>query len=283
LPRKYPLIKTCKWCGQRFETKELKQETCSRSCGISLLRDREIKKEEVKIGWACGGGVQSTAIAVLIYQEKLPKPDYAWFVDCGWEKQSTLDYVNNILKPKLTEVSIELKTIKTSDYFDSNLFDEAGRVVIPLYVLRDGGVAKCSTHCSGKWKIRVANKYLREQGVKRCVTWIGISFDERRRVKESNTKWNQIEYPLVGLGIRREDCLDLVAREGWPKPEHTACLMCPNQHDYQWHILKTKYPQDWERAVEAERQIQEINPNMFLHKSCKPLESIDFVGGRINF
>jgi hypothetical protein len=207
---------------------------------------------------------------------KLSKPDYAWIVDVGWEKTATFKQVDNITA-KLAEVGVTLNVIKTVDYFDNALFDDSGFMKLPLY-LKDGGIVKkLSTHCSGKWKQQVANKWLRSKGVDRCDTWVGISMDEKRRMKPSRLQWNQTRYPLIEMGIRREDCIDLIARMGWPKPEHTSCFICPNQNDFQWYALKERYrDSDWRRALEAERAIRERCPNMFLHRTCIPLEEIDF-------
>ncbi len=233
------------------------------------------EKNGISQAWACGGGVQSTAIAALICAGRLPKPDHAWIVDVGYEKSKTFDYVQAVLMPKLQEVGVTLHIIKTVDYVDNSLFDKQGNCVLPLFAKGDDGiVGKFNVHCSGTWKQRVAQKWLRSRGVKRCDTWIGISIDEKRRVKPSRLQWNQNRYPLVEMGIRREDCIDLIARIGWPKPEHTSCYLCPNQSDYQWQDTRRKYPKDWEKAIAAEDYIRSINPSLFLHRTCRPLRDI---------
>ena len=244
-----------------------------------LLRKRELEANEkggIVQAWACGGGVQSTAIAALIMLGKLPKPDFAWIVDVGWEKQSTFDYVYTVLIPKLADVGLTLNVINTVDYFDNILIDgEFCR--LPIYEKnKDGIIRKYKTRCSGLWKQRVAHKWLREQEIKRCDTWIGISVDEARRMKENHVKWNKTRYPLIELGLRREDCIDIVARMGWPKPEHTACYICPNQSDYQWQTLRERYPQDFKKAVKVEQGLQAINDAWYLHCSCRPLKDIPF-------
>lgn len=280
MPRKRLLYKDCIECGGYFKTKHLHQETCSVKCGTILFRRRELAMNEhdgISQAWACGGGVQSTAIAVLICLGKLPKPDFSWIVDVGYEKSKTFEYVKSITIPKLQEVGVELEILKTIDYFDNTLIDPPDHIKLPLYEKgSDGIVRKYKTHCSGLWKQRVAHKWLRSNGIKRCDTWIGISLDEKRRIKTSRLKWNQNKYPLISMGIRREDCIDIVARYGWPKPEHTACYLCPNQTDFQWQDTKENYPHDWEKAIHAEGYLQSINPNVFLHSSCQSLKDKAF-------
>jgi predicted nucleic acid-binding Zn ribbon protein len=274
MPRKYLLNKICANCGKSFPTRNLHQKTCSKSCGTILSRRKKRMASELKICWACGGGVQSTAIAALIYTGKLPKPDYAWIVDTGWEKTSTMDYVNDILIPKLSEVGVTLHIIKSVDYSDNSIFDPAGCTRLPAYCQENNKIGKLRVRCSGTWKDRAAQRWLHSRGVKHCQTWIGISFDERRRCRNSRLKWYQFAYPLVNMLMLREDCIDYVARLGWPKPEHTACLICPNQTDYQWWTLKEKYPQDWQKAVETEQMIRVRDSNIYLHCSCVPLDGV---------
>jgi hypothetical protein len=240
------------------------------------LRTVEENRREKHQVWACGGGVQSTAIAALITLGKLPKPAHAWIVDVGWEKASTFDYVKAVLIPKLNDAGVTLQVIKTKDYRDNSLVDKGNNINLPVYEALDGVVRKFDTRCSGSWKQKVAAKWLREQGVERCDTWVGISIDEKRRMKPSAKKWNQNRYPLIELGLRREDCIDLIARMGWLKPEHTSCYLCPNQGDFQWQTLKERFPSDFQKAVEAERFIQTVNPNVYFHRLCKSLDSIRF-------
>jgi len=252
---------------------------------MKLFKKREL--EENEIGgidqvWACGGGVQSVAIAALIYTGKLPKPNHSWIVDVGHEKSSTFEYVKEILQPKLLEVGVELHIIKTLDYADNLFFGNKNAMKLPLYLIENGIVKKLSTRCSNSWKTRISNKWLKSKGVKRCDKWLGISIDEKQRVASSRLKWNVNKYPLVDMGITRSDCIDLIARMGWPKPDHSFCYICPNQSDMQWQQTKENYPDDFRKAVEAEKEIRGVNPNMFLHRSCNPLDEINFDNYKFN-
>jgi hypothetical protein len=117
-------------------------------------------------------------------------------------------------------------------------------------------------------------KWLREQGVNRCDTWLGISTDEAHRQRLSAVRWNQNHYPLIELGLSRTDCKKEIAMVGWPEPEHSHCFMCPMQSNSEWLSIKTNWPEDWKRAVGIEAEIQEVDPTVFLHHSCKRLPDI---------
>ena len=61
---------------------------CPQASPASLTLRGKVKLIGTEI-WSCGGGTQSGAIAVLIGQGKLPKPDLCFMTDTGREKSST--------------------------------------------------------------------------------------------------------------------------------------------------------------------------------------------------
>lgn len=278
MPRKYLLDKICANCEKPFKTKHLHQETCSIKCGTTLMRKREHEQNEVVQVWSCGGGVDSVAMAVLIYQEILPKPDYAIMTDNGYDASYTWDYVHQTLMPKLSEIGVELHIIKSQDYVDTSIIRN-DMVVLPAFSWHEGKPGRFNTKCSGTWKLTPAKRWLREQGVKRCVNWVGISADESQRIKESRLKWITYKYPLADRNLSRRDCKRLIAKAGWPVPLRSACVMCPQHSDNQWLDLRDDYPDDFQRAIDIEKEMHKTHPHVFLHRSLRPLRDADFRGG----
>ncbi len=273
--------KLCAECGTSFLTPRRSRLYCGYFCSNAVTaRARETRKlEGIKPStvWSCGGGVQSTAVAVLITQGKLPKPDYALITDNGWEKQSTWEYVNEHLIPRMEAVGVRLHIVKSADYVDTALLDKGGYVLVPAYIKdATGKVGKLKTRGSILWKATVARKWMREQGIKRADNWLGMSTDEQRRARPSTLRWVQLRYPLIDLGISREDCLWLISNAGWPRPPRTSCYLCPHQDDASWLRTRQQYPDDWELAVKAEQQIQAQRPNIYLHNSAVPLPDVEF-------
>jgi hypothetical protein len=223
--------------------------------------------------------VQSTAIAALIVDGKLPKPALAYMTDCGWESEAAWEYVYGETIPRLRAVGVDLQIIKSFDYTDTcRLVDDSGNVAIPAYQARDGQVVKFRTHCNAGWKVNVARRWLREQGVKRCENWIGISRDEARRAHSSPLLWCQNRYPLIELGMSREACLFYLGAAHWPMPPRTSCIICPQRDNESWLMMREKQPRDWARAVAAEELIQQVRPDVFLHSSLVPLSKVVFSG-----
>lgn len=269
-------MRACPNCGKEFDPLREEQRFCGRGCA-NKARGPELSARAHEGGprpaaWACGGGVDSTAIAVLIWKGELPPPQYAWIVDVGYEPKTTWDYVANVLQPKLAERSVILHILKTTDYTQNDLV-RGGYPTIPAYRKRDDdSIQKLSTHCSSGWKERVAQRWLREQGVEAVEQWVGIAAEETRRVRESDKAWVRLRYPLIERGLTRSDCVYMIGQAGWPMPERTSCYLCPHRSQGDWRRLAHRNREDFDRAVAAEKEIQKTNPDIFLHRSGKPLD-----------
>lgn len=269
--------KRCARCGNAFDAARDSRLYCSRSCSNSVIaQQREAAKASRRFQtvWSCGGGVESTAIAVLIEQGILRPPDHAVMVDCGWESTATMRYVTEVIAPRLQSAGVVLNIIQTTDYADTDIVDGRGTVLLPVYMRpRTEGAkpGRFRTLCNGTWKERPVRRWLRAQGVEQCEQWVGISAGEARRERESPLRWLRWSYPLLELGYDREDCLWTIAQAGWPKPFRTNCIICPNQSDRQWSRMET---QDMQRAIEADERLRRRNPDAYLHRSLRPLAEI---------
>lgn len=265
----------CAGCGAAFDCTHRRRRFCSRACANQstgpALSAKARDASPRPIVWSCGGGVDSVAIAVLICQGKLPKPSYSIMIDVGYEPQTTWDYADRVLRPRLREAGVDLTILRTVDWADHELIKQ-DHLVIPAFRRNDDGtVTKLHTHCSGTWKAKVAKRWLRSQGVTRCEQWIGIAVDEGRRAVPEGVAWIRTRWPLIELGLTRADCLYLIGQAGWPQPERTSCYICPHRSEGDWRRLVMRSPQDFARAVEVEATIQETHPGLYLHRSCRPL------------
>jgi hypothetical protein len=265
----YHVRKDRKYCGTK----------CSSPANALKKKTSLLKKKEYSV-WSCGGGVDSAAIAVLICQGKLPRPDYVVMTDNGYDASYTWDYVNQVLIPNLADVDVELHIICSQNYVDVEIVS-SGQVVIPAYCQGKNEVVKLNTHCSGKWKVTPVKRWMKEQGDGRCINSIGIAADEARRAKESKLQWFQFRYPLCEFNLSRRDCKRLIEAAGWPIPLRSSCVMCPQHSDNQWLDLRDDYPEDFQRAVDIEREMHKTNPGVFLHRSLKSLDCVEFRGGGI--
>jgi PP-loop superfamily ATP-utilizing enzyme len=130
---------------------------------------------------------------------------------------------------------------------------------------------KFKTRCSQTWKARVSEQWLRAQGVRAVEQWIGISAEEIKRIRPTRRAWLRLRYPLVELEMTRADCLHLIGAVGWPMPERSSCYICPMRSLGDWRRLAARNPTDFAKAVEVERELQRVDPDVFLHPTARPL------------
>jgi hypothetical protein len=234
-----------------------------------------------------GGGVQSVAVCALIIQGRLPKPDYIVISDTGYEKGTTWEYMDNVTSPALAKVGLKIDRIKRTEYskYDVVSTSNTGRydVLPPVYIRRTGLVSKLPGHCSGEWKRNSIRRWLREQGVRACDLWLGISLDEKKRVRESTVQWVRNVYPLISaatpnfkgaeLNLTRADCLSVVHDMGWPTPPRSSCYICPNMTNAEWKDIPAH---EIQKAMEVEATLQvAIRKDVigiYLHRSGLPIE-----------
>lgn len=230
--------------------------------------------------WSCGGGTQSAAIAALIIQGKIPKPDLSVIADTGREASETWEFFDNLLYPELLKVGVEVARL-------SHSFDGAGYNTVDIYSGKDNDTiimpmftdlnerGKLPKYCSNEWKTRPVDRFIRERGFKSGNILIGYSIDELSRLRrfDSTKKWNH-SYPLVDMKLSRNDCIKIVEDMGWGTPPRSACWMCPYRNDREWLYIKDT--PDFDKAVALEKELQKKDPNVYFHDTCKPLDEVSF-------
>jgi len=232
--------------------------------------------------WSCGGGTQSAAIAALIVQEKLPKPDLSVIADTGREASETWRYFNSVMRPALAIVGVDLVRLPHSLNGDGwntvDIYSGKGKntIIMPMFTDKTGAVGKLPKYCSNEWKQRPVARWIRSKGFTHGRLWIGYSVDEIERMRaQTEDKWNHW-YPLADLRMSRSDCISLVESMGWPTPPRSACWMCPYRTDQEWLHLKETDQADFQRAATLESELQKRDPHVYFHDSCEPLEAVSF-------
>tara|TARA_R110000824_G_C15170440_1_gene672855 strand:+ start:118 stop:951 length:834 start_codon:yes stop_codon:yes gene_type:complete len=244
---------------------------------------------------ALGAGVQSSALLVLACtDDRVPKPDVAIFADTGDEPQYVYDYLKILTKyakPYGVDVVIATGGVLSESVFKAK---ETGNnfLKIPVYT-RTEGHGMLRRRCTADYKITPVAKKVREllgyrprQRIKKRVrAMLGISLDEMQRMKESWFPYIVNTFPLIDLGIRREHCLEICSDAGLPEPSKSACVYCPYHSDKHWQWMKDIFPAEFAKAVEFDRQLRNVNRQteignddlaFFVHKSCQPLDEVEF-------
>lgn len=240
-----------------------------------------------------GGGTQSTALLLMALKGEVNGviPDYIIFSDTGWEPKyvyTWIEKVNAYIKATHgKEIIITSTGNIRSDIINAT---ETKRFAsLPFYTIgKDGREGMVRRQCTKEYKIVAVNKKIRQllgyeprQRVKQVVhLWKGISTDEIRRVKPIRDKWQIAEHPLIDyINIDRTGCIKYVENQGLGTPAKSSCIGCPFHDDSAWREMKRNDPESWNDAVYIDsllRKLPRFRESAFLHRSCKPLDQVDF-------
>ncbi len=183
-----------------------------------------------------GGGLQTTAMAILVAQGKL-QIDEAVFADTGAEKPETYRYMEIYIKGLL---GIKILPVENGGL---KAYCEKYRIV-PSVVDR---------WCSRIFKVERMMKYA--DGAEQL---IGFSTDEIRR--SENPKLAGKIFPLIEMGISSTDCYHIIQDYGFPLPLKSSCYFCPFQRWTEWNWLKMYHRDLFEDALRLENLLYERKP-----------------------
>jgi hypothetical protein len=87
--------------------------------------------------------------------------------------------------------------------------------------------------------------------------------------------WQINRWPLIELGMTRQDCRQWITGHGYPPPPRSACYFCPNRGNAHWRHLRDHRPALWADVVELDGFLRHGMNHMrgqgFLHRSGQPL------------
>lgn len=241
-----------------------------------------------------GGGTQSTVLALLAAGSELPtKPDVAIFADTGWESKQVyenIEWLNSILPFPL--ITVSTGTSIRDDIVNGVNAQGNPWLTIPVFMSKPDGTQAGMNwrQCTTNYKIVPILAKVRELlGIKprspvpqgtQIEMWLGITTDETERVRTSPDPWIFNKYPLIDLGMSREDCIDWFNKKypGHSLPR-SACIGCPYHSRKAWVDMYRNAPEEFEDAEEIDQLLRDssgtIAPRfsnlLFLHTSRVPL------------
>lgn len=243
-----------------------------------------------------GAGVQSSTLALMAARGEItPMPTAAIFADTQAEPKAVMDWLDWLEKQlpypiiRVTRGSLKQNSLRVIKAKKSGRKYLKG--LIPAYVLNYGGTrGLLSRKCTADYKVEMIVRESRKlcdwkRGEKRNLVdmLIGISRDEVIRMKPSRNAFIENRWPLIDLGMTRQDCLNWMKRNGYPEPPRSACTFCPFHSDQEWQRIKTTTPDEWLEVVQYEKDLQAAARRQealkgipYLHESCKPIETIKF-------
>tara|TARA_R100001443_G_scaffold25196_2_gene37952 strand:+ start:6533 stop:7354 length:822 start_codon:yes stop_codon:yes gene_type:complete len=258
---------------------------------------KEITNAKLRV-LSLGAGVQSTVMALMADNGELsPKPNCAIFADTHSEPQEVYNHLN-WLKNKLTFPIYKVShgNLKDDALKGKNKYNTEFST-IPFYTTNGIGRRQCTRDYKIdpiREKIRQLLNLKKGQRVPKDVIveqWVGISFDEIQRIKDSRDKWTYNRYPLIEKNLRRHDCISWF-NKNYPSKHlpRSACTFCPYKTNAEWRYLRDNDPQAWLETIEFDESIRNVGLtkiDQFVHKSKVPLKDADLSTaedkGQLNF
>lgn len=241
-----------------------------------------------------GGGVQTSALCLMAARGDLgPMPDCAIFADTGDEPAAVyeyLDYIAPLLPFPLLRLRRDGRTLGENCVSNATAVLK-GQCTIPLHLTPDGIMPK---QCSTEWKTRVVMRAAKAMARAKLglgprqrfpvaaviEQWIGISTDEKERVRTNSDRVFYNRYPLIEVNRDRRACLSYLAERQYTKPPRSACVFCPYRGNDEWQEMKDTAPADFAKACAFDAAFRPgwlgMTGEAFVHPSRQPLAEVDF-------
>lgn len=214
-----------------------------------------------------GGGVNSTALAVLLIQQGWQ--GHIVFADTGAEWPETYIYMDYFESGWLKPRGFEIVRLHPHTDDDGLFMSKAQGQTLIEYCLR-GRVIPIAFRrwCTDRWKIQPIRRYAKVHGL--APTLLGIDAGEVHR-SEGKVR------PLVAQGVDRKGCIKIIEGEGLLIPPKSGCFLCPFQRDSQWRKLWETHPDLFDLAM----RIEEGAPRLRIPVLPNQRHAIIDIGGRV--
>ena len=229
----------------------------------------------------------------MIAKGEMESVDAAIFADTQWEPRKVYDWLDWLdAEIQRSPFPFPIYRVTKGSLRENILASRTaagGRFAsVPWHTLMpNGDRTMVRRMCTAEYKVGPLLKKQRELcGLKPrqrakgilCETLIGISTDEALRMKPSPEAWKVHRWPLIELRMNRQDCLNWMERNGYPRPPKSSCIGCPFHSDHEWRAIRDD-PESWWDAVQLDAIIREpvrgMRGKQFMHRSCKPLAEVD--------
>ncbi|OWK45515.1 hypothetical protein [Fimbriiglobus ruber] len=241
-----------------------------------------------------GAGVQSTALFLLAREpEQRVRFDLAIFADIGEEPAAVYAHLEHLRALGTPPIWVRSAGSLGDDLMHGRNRTGQRFASIPAFTKDSSGkVGVVRRQCTKEYKIEVVNKAIRREllGLKPrqripsevvVYQYFGISTDEAGRAERGKKRFEGVRhtvpvYPLIEMGWSRKDCSAYFLK--------SSCVFCPYRTNQSWVNLKRSDPEGWNRAVEIDAVLRDKNSvvtrgfrqELFVHRSCVPLDMIDF-------
>ncbi|MGW0663043.1 hypothetical protein [Streptodolium elevatio] len=231
----------------------------------------------------------------------IPKYDAAVFADTGWEPAAVYAHLDRIDRDIAQPAGIPILRVSNGNIRSDALDPEHRFASMPLFIknpdpTEDDGLGR--RQCTNEYKLKPIKSAVRAMlGAKTDADGrvgrtphgrharqsIGISKDEFERAKDADVQYARNTFPLLDLGMSRNDCTRYLTAAGLGDTPKSACIGCPFSGNARWRKMRDETPEEFADAVAFDRAIRkggaganakgkQLRGTAFLHRSMVPLD-----------
>lgn len=224
----------------------------------NLVQSQDFDGEKFILSY--GGGLNSSALLFYLLENKYPL-DEVIFADTGGEVPETYNHLK-FIDSYLRRYNIPFKIVRSKN---GTLYDTCmRRKVTPSQIWR------WSTR---DYKITPIHAHYRSLKVF-VNQYLGISFEERKRMKEARVSYVKNIFPLVENKLARHDCIDILyqANFDFPLPVRSGCFFCPFNSLSRWKEIYENHKDLYLKAMILEENSKHFPKQRLMKLTLRVLQ-----------
>ena len=240
--------------------------------------------------------MQSTALALMsvenikndIIYPNVPVYDAIVFCDLNCEPRWVYDQVDFIAEV-CGQYKIPFYVLNSLIYDDqANRIKHGKYVKMPLWTMNNGKKGKLRRSCTIDYKILTIQQFvkynvlgyrrhqrLKEEDIGAHEMHIGFSVEEQKRVSQSRNPLFVNKFPLIEMGLARNDNYKYILEKWGLETKASACYICPFHKNYFFKYLQNHHPDDYEAVTDFDQILSEksndgaVKSELYISYSCK--------------
>lgn len=198
------------------------------------------------------GGKDSTAMLLRLLEEGR-EIDEILCCDTGMEFPEMYEHIKKVQEYVKEKYGKEITILKSEKSFEYYMFDHVIRKGKRKGEKGYGWGSMLNRWCTWALKDIVVEGYLKKYEEEGYIEYVGIAYDEPRRIKEKC-------YPLVEWKMTEKDCLQFCYDRGfdwgglYEKFDRLSCWCCPLKNQKELTVIYKEYPELWEKLKDMDRR-----------------------------
>lgn len=197
-------------------------------------------------------GKDSTAMLLRMLEENMPI-DKIIFVDTGKDFPDMIEHIRKVQNYIVKNYGKEITTLMPRNSFDYYMFEHEKTKGKNKGKKGYGWATMLCRWCTSNLKTQTVNNYLKQFEKEGYIEYIGIAYDEPKRIKDK-------KYPLVEWEMTEADCLQYCYERGfnwnglYEHFDRLSCWCCPLKNLKELKILYKYYPELWNQLKDMDKK-----------------------------